>query len=165
MRHKIKVLTLLFSLLFAACNNPSIESLAISPKSATINIGETLQINAISTPVYENSAFTWSSTDNGVATVDSNGVVTAMGVGNAKIRCKYLDILATSATITVVDPTPEPVGEPRTLESLLTQQLIFSSRQLTYPGTVMQCFDFHDPSANGYIYFSQCAGDTATGSK
>ena len=165
MRLKIKTLTLLFSLLFAACNNPSIESLAISPKSATINIGETLQINVISTPVYENSAFTWSSTDNGVATVDSNGVVTAMGVGNAKIRCKYLDILATSATITVVDPTPEPVGEPRTLESLLTQRLIFSSRQLTYPGTVMQCFDFHDPSANGYIYFSQCAGDTATGSK
>ncbi|MBQ5701605.1 MAG: Ig-like domain-containing protein [Alistipes sp.] len=67
MRLKIKTLTLLFSLLFAACNNPSIESLAISPKSATINIGETLQINVISTPVYENSAFTWSSTDNGVA--------------------------------------------------------------------------------------------------
>lgn len=29
----------------------------------------------------------------------------------------------------------------------------------------MQCFDFYDPSPNGYIYFSQCAGDTATGSK
>lgn len=29
----------------------------------------------------------------------------------------------------------------------------------------MQCFDFYDSSENGWIYFSQCAGDSATGSK
>lgn len=190
MRNTIKSLLWVLSMLFIACGEVdvetlTIESLVISPKSVSINIGESAQLNAVSTPAYDNNIFSWSTSNDAVATVDENGLVTAVGLGSAKILCKHLDELTAMATITVIDPTqkpepepepepeptpepepePEPQPEPRTLESLLSESLIFSSRQLRYPGTVMQCFDFYDPSENGYIYFSQCAGDSVTGSK
>lgn len=48
---------------------------------------------------------------------------------------------------------------------LLNYKMIFSSRQLAYPGTVMQCFDFHSGGEDDYIYFTQCASDSSTGNK
>lgn len=186
MRNTIKSLLWALSLLFIACSEVNIETLAIEsltidPKSASINIGDRMQFNAVSIPAYDNNIFEWSTSNDAVATVDENGLVTAVGLGSAKILCKHLNELTAMATITIIDPTqkpkpepepepkpeptPKPEPEPRTLESLLSENLIFSSRQLRYPGTVMQCFDFYDPSENGYIYFSQCASDTVTGSK
>lgn len=146
-----------------------IESLKITPTSTTIRVGETVQLSAVSVPTYSNDFFSWSSSSDAIATVDGSGVVTGIRSGSVKIFCKHLEQLTAMATITIVGtsqpPQPEPEPEPITLESLLSERMIFSSRQLRYPGTVMQCFDFYDSSENGYIYFSQCAGDTTTGSK
>lgn len=178
MKRLLAILLWILPLFFIACEQIEmgsesivLESLKITPASTTIRVGESVQLNAISVPSYSNDFFSWSSTSDAIATVDNNGVVTAIRSGSVKIFCKHLEQLTATATITIVgasqppQPEPEPTPEPRTLESLLSESLIFSSRQLIYPGTVMQCFDFYDPSPNGYIYFSQCAGDTATGSK
>ena len=168
-----------------------IQTLQLEPESAKIEIGKTLQLKVVSSPTTKCDTFyfDWLSTNESVATINDYGVVTAVGEGTAKILCRWRDELTAVSTITVYDPfktpepepepeptpepepepTPEPEPEPtpgaRRLDSMLSEQLIFSSRQLRYPGTVMQCFDFYDPSENGWIYFSQCAGDTTTGSK
>ena len=117
MRNTIKSLLWVLSMLFIACGEVdvetlTIESLVISPKSVSINIGESAQLNAVSTPAYDNNIFSWSTSNDAVATVDENGLVTAVGLGSAKILCKHLDELTAMATITVIDPTQKPEPEP-----------------------------------------------------
>lgn len=145
-----------------------INSLNIKPRSATIVVGGVVRLVATPDPLIEGLTYEWSSDDESVAIVNSNGVVQGIGVGKTNIVCQCSGLNA-KVSITIVEPKPEPepepTPEPRTLESLLSESLIFSSRQLTYPGTVMQCFDFYDSSPNGWIYFSQCSADSATGSK
>ena len=77
MKDLLRLLSWGVAILFTACGEIDVESLTIqtltiSPKSATIKIGETIQINANSTPAYDNNIFSWSSTNNTVATVDGN---------------------------------------------------------------------------------------------
>ena len=48
-------------------------------------VGETFQLEAIVTPADAEVVITWSSSDETVATVDENGLVTAVGVGEADI--------------------------------------------------------------------------------
>ena len=84
MKHLSKLLTLLFALFFVACSEPAKESitiysLSIEPKSAKVEIGNSLQLEVISNPAYEASLFDWSTTNEAVATVSSDGVVTAIG--------------------------------------------------------------------------------------
>lgn len=67
-----------------------LESLKITPASTTIRVGESVQLSAISVPSYSNDFFSWSSTSDAIATVDNNGVVTAIRSGSVKIFCKHL---------------------------------------------------------------------------
>lgn len=87
-------------------------SVAISQSSATMYVGgSTLDLDATVTPTNANPAVTWSSSDTTVATVDENGVVTAVSVGTA-------DITATSNG----DPTKTAkcsiTVEAKTLQSI-----------------------------------------------
>lgn len=175
MKNLLKILTLLFALAFVACSTDDggrveLYSLRLEPKNAVVEVGQTLQLTAISDPLYTDLVYDWSSADETIATVDAFGVVTAIKAGSVQIVCKYGIERIARATIQVVEPagdTPvNPGGDPIvSLESLLNYKMIFSSRQLAYPGTVMQCFDFYDGSENGYIYFTQCASDSTTGNK
>ena len=175
MKNLFKLLTLVFALAFVACSTDDdgyveLYSLRLEPKNAVVEVGQTLQLTAISDPVYTDLVYDWSSAGEAVATVDSYGVVTGVKAGAVQILCKYGIERIARATIQVVEPAGDtpvtPGGDPTvSLESLLNYKMIFSSRQLAYPGTVMQCFDFHDPSENGYIYFTQCASDSSTGNK
>lgn len=122
MKHLSKLLPLLFALFFVACSEPAKESitiysLSIEPKSAKVEIGNSLQLEVISNPAYEASLFDWSTTNEAVATVSSDGVVTAIGKGSVKIICKWAkDELSAMASVTVYDPAdipdPEPEPEP-----------------------------------------------------
>ncbi len=175
MRDIYKLILLVQLLLFASCGGANeepavtIKSLTVKPRSVTLIVGGTIQFSATSEPLLDDLQLEWSSDNDKVVRVDSDGVATAVGLGKCAVICRYGDSITARASVNVIEPQPEPEPEPepepRTLESLLSKQLIFSSRQLTYPGTVMQCFDFYDSSENGYIYFSQCGGDTTTGSK
>ncbi|MEI3138785.1 MAG: Ig-like domain-containing protein [Lachnospiraceae bacterium] len=55
-------------------------------ETSTANPNPTMQLHALSST--ENAAFTWSSTDDTVATVNEDGVVTAQGVGTVIISAK-----------------------------------------------------------------------------
>lgn len=81
------------------------EVLTIDKKEGTINIhgnDKTLQLNAIYTGT-NTGAIVWSSSAESVATVDQNGLVTGVAVGETTITAKKSETLSVQAKITVVD--------------------------------------------------------------
>lgn len=61
--------------------------LTLSDHSLNINVGGTAQLTATVFPPMTSGFYTWSSDDTSVATVDQNGVVTAVGSGTCTITC------------------------------------------------------------------------------
>lgn len=89
-----------------------VESVALSQSSATMYVGgATLDLDATVTPTNANPAVTWSSSDTSVATVDSNGVVTAVAAGTANITATSVGDGQKSAQCTVT-------VEAKTLQSI-----------------------------------------------
>lgn len=81
------------------------EVLTIDKKQGTINIhgnDKTLQLNATYTGS-NTGAIVWSSSAESVATVDQNGLVTGVAVGETIITAKKSETLYAQAKITVVD--------------------------------------------------------------
>ena len=203
MRNIVNLFAFAILCILTACVDNSrdyhISSLEITPATAIIKSGQSVQLTFKSTPSYTDLPVVWSSENKSVASVDENGLVLGIKAGTVYITCSYGSITAraavkvSNATEKPEEPEepekPEEPEEPETpeepkpeepevkpdycstnistepLSAMLTKELIFSSRQLRYPGTVMQCFDFHDPSEDGYIYFTQCGGDSTTGNR
>lgn len=82
-------------------------------KAASMTTGQTLQLTPVLTPETAQSALTWKSSKPGVATVDANGVVTAVGKGKAKITAQdanYKKVKAVIAiTVAAGEAPPAPV--------------------------------------------------------
>ncbi len=69
-----------------------VTGVSVTPAQATIRAGNTTTIKAIVTPDdATEKAVTWTSSDDTVATVDSNGVVTGVKVGTATITATTID--------------------------------------------------------------------------
>lgn len=87
----------------------SVESVAVTPETTTIEEGKTVSLTASITPKNAtNKKVTWSSSDNNVATVSDTGVVTAVKAGTATITVTTDDggLTATcEATVTKAPPT------------------------------------------------------------
>ncbi|MCL2857822.1 MAG: Ig-like domain-containing protein [Oscillospiraceae bacterium] len=73
---------------------------------ATVPVGDTLTLIATVTPT--DSAVTWTSSDESVATVDSSGIVTAVGVGTATITAATADGLYAACEVFVVSASVLP---------------------------------------------------------
>ena len=167
------LLVLFFLALFTACTSTENESeitltsLRIESRSVTLEVGGAKSLRAVYEPEVEGIALSWSSTDADVVRVTNEGVITAVSEGSAQIVCKYEEQISARCAVRVV-PKSEQKPKQINVEELanpLSKSMIFSSRQLRYPGTVMQCFDFYDSGQNGYIYFTQCGVDGATSNK
>lgn len=79
-----------------------IEKLALSIQNVSLNAGRTLQLQAQITPANAtNKTLKWSSSDEKVAIVDSNGLVTAVGIGSATITVESQDGSGTSASCVI----------------------------------------------------------------
>ena len=78
-------------------------------KSVQINVGEELRLNAVLAPDTARTALTWSSDRTKVASVDTQGVVTALSEGRAKITVKTANKKKASITVNVYDPY-KPTG-------------------------------------------------------
>jgi uncharacterized protein YjdB len=115
---------------------PVLVSMSISPASATVKKGATLQLG--STGAYSDrstanvtAASQWSSLSSGVTTVNASGLVSAVTPGTATIRASLANV---SATSTVTVPQPVPVTEtilPGSFFIPLSTPLQFSC-QVTY---------------------------------
>lgn len=84
----------------------TVSGITLTPTAATIQIGKTQQLTATVTPT-GTSAVSWSSSNEAVATVDQNGLVTGLKAGTATITATAAedDSIKTTATITVTQST------------------------------------------------------------
>ena len=92
----------------------AVESIALDQTKATLNIGESIALKATVLP--ENASdktVGWSTSDKNIATVDGNGLVQAVGEGQAIITATTKDGQKT-ADCTVTVSKPEPVVVPVT---------------------------------------------------
>lgn len=79
-------------------------AVAISEKGPiTMHVGETLQLNPALTPSTAKTSYTWLSSKKRVATVDGNGLVTALKKGRAKITVKTANKKKATIIINVVE--------------------------------------------------------------
>lgn len=94
------------TVVFEIADPIAVTGVTVSPTTASIAEGSTQQLNATIAPSNAtNQAITWTSSDEDVATVNANGLVTAVGAGTATITATTGDgsKTATSA-ITVTAP-------------------------------------------------------------
>lgn len=80
-----------------------VSSLTLYPTNLSLKIGDTYQLNAYVSPGdANNQTLAWSSANDGIAKVDSNGKVTAISAGTATITAKTTDGSNLKATCQVV---------------------------------------------------------------
>lgn len=82
-------------------NTAVLESLAISPSTVTISVGDTYALTAVPTPSNARANVSWTSSDNTVATVSDSGVVTAKSQGTVTITARNNDDASIYATARV----------------------------------------------------------------
>ena len=83
------------------------ELLSIDVKKLLLNRGDTYKLNAVIFPSYTPATTDkclWSSTNEAVASVDENGIVTAVGVGSCIINCKTGGDLISKCQVSVRQP-------------------------------------------------------------
>ncbi|MBR5665153.1 MAG: SUMF1/EgtB/PvdO family nonheme iron enzyme [Bacteroidales bacterium] len=82
---KFLFLSLLTSLMVLVGCKKDVESVTVTPESATLVVGNTLQLKATVKPDKAPQDVSWSSSDVTIAEVSASGLVTAMNVGTCEI--------------------------------------------------------------------------------
>ena len=100
-----------FSVVPSGSTAVSVSSVTVSPDALNLSAGDTATLAATVLPADADQTVVWTSSDPSVATVDDNGVVTAVGPGNAEITVTATngtedasDDVAASCTVTVAAP-------------------------------------------------------------
>lgn len=98
------IATALVAFTFTSCKddkNPSdggstaITSLTVKPSTLILAVGETTRLAVLTQPEGANVAVEWSSSNTDIATVSTNGTVTAVANGEATITAKHGDLSST----------------------------------------------------------------------
>ncbi len=85
-----------------------VESVTVSPKSNNLEVGKTRQLNVEIEPSNAtNQDVVYTSDNEAIATVDANGLVTAIAEGTATITVT-VDGKTDTATVNVTEPEPDP---------------------------------------------------------
>lgn len=118
------------------CGTAEVDSIAVSPTTQAVDIGQSVQFTAIGTyghgpnhPAAQHdvtSQATWTSSAPSIATVSSTGLVTAVAAGTATITASmngFTGVVSGSGTMAVINPTGTSGG----VQGLLSLQIIPSS--------------------------------------
>ena len=91
-----------------------VDAVTLSQNEGILNVGKSVTLTATVTPeeIAADTTVTWSSSDEAVATVDSNGKVTAVATGNATITATAGEESA-SCDITVEKATSKPAASSK----------------------------------------------------
>ena len=82
---------------------PAVKNVTVSPSSASIQAGGTVQLTATTKPA--GTAVTWASSNSSVATVSQTGLVTGVAAGSATVTASA-GTRSGSSAITVTSPPP-----------------------------------------------------------
>ncbi len=104
-KRRILLLVLAVSLLLCSCGEVKIESITLSKNAAELKEGESVTLSAVVAPENATESYGWKSADEGVATVDENGVVTAVAPGNTNILALSESGKTAACSVTVAAPT------------------------------------------------------------
>ena len=89
-----------------------VQSIEVSPKNVTLEITNTQQLNGNVTPSNaSNKNYTWETSDENIATVDENGIITAIAEGIATITVTTQDGQKTDTSIITVLSSEDPFIE------------------------------------------------------
>lgn len=114
-----------------------VASVTVSPASATVAVGSTVQLTATPRDAGGNPltgrTITWASSAVGVATVDANGLVTAVGPGSATITASSEGKSGTS-TITVPVPVASVAVSPTSATVLVSNTVQLTATPLDANG-------------------------------
>ena len=89
----------------------AVSSIRISSTSTNLEVGKSIQLTASVTPSNATDlSIHWASSNDGIATVSSSGMVTAKGLGTATITAYSSNGLSATCTITVLPPEPVDLG-------------------------------------------------------
>ncbi|EGQ8497967.1 hypothetical protein GRS44_17440 [Vibrio alginolyticus] len=151
----------LCSILLAGCNNGDkglvdvpnsginqAESLVVTPKNPHIPVGLPLQLEATATlgdgttiDVTSNTSLTWYSSNNDIATIDNQGLLTSISTGQVTITAKGInkdgsivedtsDVTVTNATVTELLVTPKKPSVAKGLNQAFKAEAIMSDGQV-----------------------------------
>ena len=89
---------------------PMVATVTVSPSEATIEEGQTQQFEAMAVTAdgeaVPDTEFTWFSSDDMVATVNANGLATAVAAGTAMITATASGVTSIPSTVTVEESAP-----------------------------------------------------------
>ena len=118
------------------CGTAEVDSIAVSPTTQALTIGQAVQFTALGTyghgpshPAAQHDVTgkaTWTSSAPSIATVSSTGLVTAVAGGTATITASmngFTGVVSGSSTVVVVNPT----GTSGSVQGLLSLEIIPSS--------------------------------------
>ena len=87
-----------------SCEDPEITAMVLNHSTAVLETGNTITLEPIFTPTFMSADVTWETSNADVATV-SNGIVTAIGAGEATITAKVSETITATCIITVQTAT------------------------------------------------------------
>jgi hypothetical protein len=135
--------------------DPAVTGVVVSPDEAAVNVGATVTLSAtVQGDAGVSQNVTWSSSDNGIATVNNSGVVTGVAPGTATITAtsqantnvsSQARVTVTAPTATVDCSTAQELSADISADTTLpldchrvTTNITVSAALTLLPGTVLQ---------------------------
>lgn len=138
-------------------------TIKVIPATAQINVGDTITLNAQVSP--DGTEYTWSSSDTSKVTVDSNGKITGVALGEATIFATYKgnkDIYGT-CKVNVVESDDVVINNPKAVQITYT----FTGGQdldtATYIGGQSSYYGYQGKKSSNSVKFSGDDMDQSTG--
>ena len=139
--------------------------------AATMNVGDALQLDAVLAPETARTVLTWKSSKAKVATVDANGVVTALKAGKAKITVTTANKKKATIMVQVVGagnvPPRSPAMNTGTYNGVEFKVVNTAVDPFTYAQLVYDKICTHPDTYSGYClgfcnYYASCMVDNVT---
>ncbi len=158
-------------LTFETLSPPTLDSISITPSSASISEGSTQQFTATGTYSDDTTKdltaeVAWSSSDTAVATIDNVGVATGMSVGSIVMTATYSNLSPATSTLEVTAAPTEPTTVSATSITYATEGGKFQDKHLLI--TIALLDDIRNPVSGASVSIdlyrdgSKIASGTAT---